>query len=277
MNIIFYSDINYEYQAKSLIESILLNVVGDYNIIYYTVGFNSTITHPKLTTQPYGLNPNIGRFEFYKPAIMLDALKRFGGHFLFLDTDIIIGKRFNLNIFKHELNFPLLSMGNWDYPFCDLYENDVIIPNTRIDEQNLKNYFNVQARTMDYVYTCMVAFNENCEDILLEWKSVCENEFLISKNRYYLPFYDETALNVILWRRNVNINLGQVFLNTIEAIPLLYVEENENIVGDANNNHGLFGSSLMRCMNSSNIMLYHGIKDVNELDKVIKYIKNESK
>ena len=36
------------------------------------------------------------------------------------------------------------------------------------------------------------------------------------------------------------------------------------------------GSDLLRCDNSSKIMLYHGIKDKNVLDRVIEYMNVKS-
>ena len=53
MNIIFFSDLNYEYQAKSLIESILLNVKDEVRMIYYTIGFESSLDYPNLIKVPY--------------------------------------------------------------------------------------------------------------------------------------------------------------------------------------------------------------------------------
>ena len=53
MNIIFYSDYNYEYQAKSLIESIIVNVKEDVQMIYYTIGFESSLDYPNLVKVPY--------------------------------------------------------------------------------------------------------------------------------------------------------------------------------------------------------------------------------
>jgi len=91
MNIIFYSDYNYEYQAKSLIESIIVNVKEDVQMIYYTIGFESSLDYPNLIKVPYSKDDSKLLFEFYKPTIMLDAISKFGGKFLFLDTDIIIG------------------------------------------------------------------------------------------------------------------------------------------------------------------------------------------
>ena len=47
-------------------------------------------------------------------------------------------------------------------------------------------YFGVNNRSMNYVYTCMVSLNEKCRDIILEWKSMCENEFLMQILDFYV-------------------------------------------------------------------------------------------
>jgi len=82
-------------------------------------------------------------------------------------------------------------------------------------------------------------------------------------------------LNIILWKRGITQNLNRVYLNTITAEPLIYIEENDGICGDAYN-MGIFGNSNMKCENSSDVILYHGIKDKNELDIAINYIKSKN-
>jgi hypothetical protein len=271
MKIVFYSDKNYEYQAKSLIESILINGDSDIQMIYYTIGFESTLKYSNLTKKIYPLDIKKPKFEYYKPSIILDAIDSFGGDFLFLDTDIIVGKRFNKDKFIHSLDYPLLSVGNWDYPFvCKSFDGE---HQNVCDETNLMKYFGVSARTMNYVYTCIISFNEKCRDFIFEWKSMCDNEYLLVNRETYFPFPDETPMNILLWKRNIQINYDRIYLNTLEFNPLKYIEENNDIVGDSNINYGIMGSDLMRCDNSSNIMFYHGIKNSDELDKVIDYIK----
>ena len=271
-SVVFYSDKNYEYQAKSLIESILLNMKDDINMFYYTIGFESDIEHSRLVKIPMDIDEkkSTGRtFEFYKPNVILEHLDRFGGKSLFLDTDIIIGKRFNMDFFENKYDYPLLPNGNWSHPYA--FEG-----NTRYDESALMNYFGVSERSMEYVYSNIISFSEKCRDFIMEWKSICDNQYLTSKRKIYFPFSDETPINVVLWKRNVRNNLGRVYLNTLEFEPFKYIEENENIKGDPTINNGIMESDLLRCDNSSNIMLYHGIKNESVLDKVIMYIK-ESK
>jgi hypothetical protein len=270
MNIIFYSDKNYEYQAEALINSLILKCKDDFNIIYYTIGFESKLNYKNLTKRIFPIDVKKPRFEYYKPAVILDAIDTFGGNILFFDTDIIVGDRFDVNHFIHDNDYPMLSCGNWDAPFiCMIYEDNTY--SDIINEEKLMKYFGVEGRTMNYVYTCMVSLNEKCRDVILEWKSMCENEFLLQDTMTFFPFKDETPMNIILWKRGISENYGRIYLNTLEFEPLKYIEENENIVGDPTINYGILGSDLMRCENSSNIMFYHGIKDSEELLKIINY------
>ena len=273
MNIIFYSDSKYEYQAKSLIESAMINIKGHFNLVYYTIDFESTIQCERLHKVPFKKDHRMKSFEFYKPTIMLDAISRFGGGFLFLDTDVLIGRRFDLSRFYNDSEIPMFPYGNWDYPFVfdgfDEAGQHVNFSN----EQTLMEYFGVKERSMNYVYTCVCSFNERCEDMLMEWKSMCENSYLLQDIRKYYPFRDETPMNVILWKRGIDRNLGRVYLNTIQAEPLIYIEENEGIRGDAYN-MGIFGNPNMQCQNSSEIMLYHGIKEASELEAALQYMRS---
>jgi len=271
MNIVFYSDKNYEYQAKALIESVLANCNQEVNLIYYTIGFNSSLNYKNLTKRIFPIDINKNRFEFYKPAIILDAMDTFGGDIVFFDTDIIIGNRFDIKNLIHNYDHPMLSCGNWDAPFiCTIHEDDSY--SDVVNEEKLMEYFGVKERSMNYVYTCMVSLNEKCREIILEWKSICENEFLMLEQEAFFPFKDETPMNVILWKRNIRNNYGRIYLNTLEFEPVKYIEESENVSGDPSINYGILGSEFMRCENSSNIMFYHGIKDKDEIEKTIKYI-----
>ena len=275
-NIVFYSDANYEYQAKALMSSILANAGDDVRMFYYTIGFESSIDHERLTKieipiddkKPTGYtmaNLANGTFEFYKPSVILEHIERFGGKALYLDTDIILGRRFDMRFFDNNHDYPLLPNGNWAYPFA-------FSGSERYDENALMKYFGVSERSMEYVYSNIISFSEKCRDFVVEWKSICDNQYLLLKKKTYFPFSDETAMNVALWKRNVKKGLGRVYLNTLEFEPFEYVEENDGIKGDPSINNGIMGSNLLRCDDSSKIMLYHGIKDKDVLDRVVFYL-----
>lgn len=275
VSIIFYSDANYEYQAKYLIESIILNSKEKVQMVYYTIGFESSLEYAGLVKVAFERDPAKKFFEFYKPSIMLDAIDRFGGHFLFLDTDILIGRRFSVSKIKNELDVPLFPYGNWDFPFVfDGVNPDGSYVNFS-SEHSMMEYFGVKQRSMNYIYTCVCSFNEKCAEVISEWKSMCENSYLLRQIRKYYTFKDETPMNVILWKRGVTQNLGRIYLNTGSADPLIYVEENEGVTGTAYN-MGIFDSPHMKCENSSDIMLYHGIKERGEIEAAISYMRSKS-
>lgn len=270
-SIVFYSDSNYEYQAKALLESIIAHAKG-IKMYYYTVGFSSSIEHEDLIKVEMPVDETKAKgyrtFEFYKPSVLIEHLNRFGGKALFLDTDIIVGRRFRIERFDHSEPYPLNATGNWSFPFA--FENGEIR-----NENELMSYFGVNQRSMDYVYSNVISFSDRCMDFLMEWKSICDNQYLLSKRKRFLPFPDETAINIVFWKRGVSRSLGRVYLNTTVYEPFVYIEENDGVVGDPAINYGIMGSDLLRCENSSDIMLYHGIKDASVLERTIRYIKEK--
>ena len=67
--------------------------------------------------------------------------------------------------------------------------------------------------------------------------------------------------------------MGRIYLNTVEAYPLIHIEEKEGVSGDAYN-MGIFENPNMKCENSSDIILYHGIKDKNEINMALDHMRN---
>jgi hypothetical protein len=270
--IVFFSDSKYEYQAKGVIESALINIKSEFRLIYYTIGFDSDLEYDNLTKIRIEFIDKIKIFDFYKPHIIIDSIERFGDEkFIYVDTDILFGKRFSIDKIINNSDFPLMSSGNWNFPF--IYQRGLIV-----DESNLMSHFNItnEMRSMTYVYACFISYNKSCYDIILEWKGLCFDDFLLSKGKYYFPLNDETSINVILWRRGISKNLGRIFLNTHRFDYIKYVEENENVYGEGGN-VGLFGDDFARCENSSDIMLYHGTKDTDDINRVIEYFREKKR
>ena len=316
MNIVFFSDVNYEYQIRALIRSLDLRDIPNKKLIYYTVGFDSEMERPDLIKKRIEKDPSKKRFEFYKPGIILDVARNFEGPSIFLDSDIIVGKRFDVNKITNVGNIPMLSIGNWDGPFSyhsrstdsfpafsvgdrvslKDYRNIAWVhsvnhhdesytllnddgtyttephsefePIVIFDHNHLMRYFGVKKSSMTYVSTCFVSFNDKCQEVLLEWKSFVENEYLLSKSHEYFAFHDETAMNVILWKRGVYTNYDRIFLNTLYSEAAIEVDTDDTIQGiNIQNNPNQF------CKNSSNIMFYHGMKDPSEIETMLKYLE----
>jgi len=266
MKIVFFTDINFEYMAESLIKSLLIQKV-DCELVYYTIDFKSTIEYPNLIKKYWKKDITKPRFEYYKPDILLDALDSFDDNdFIFLDSDIIVGKRFDINNLKHNFDFPMTSVGNWDQPFqLEYFE---YCKEIRFDEWMLMEYLGVKERSMNYVYSCFMSFNRKCIDFLKEWKSFCNNSYLMEKRKFYYPFHDETSFNVLLWKRRFNKNYGRIYFNTLYFEALKFVEETEEFQGR------VFSVPEQYTDNTSYIIFYHGIKDHNELENSLEYLSN---
>ena len=321
IKILAYSDKKYEYQIESLIKSLHLRLHDDIEFIYYMIGFESDLKYPNLTKKIWPLNPALQRFPYYKPGICLDAIREFGGNIVFLDSDIIIGRRFDPGFFLHDNDYPILSIGNWDFPYFwestnpdgefpifnisdrvllkdeqifgnvmeynypDLtylvkldnietmvpYRADQLCDYRISDYSKLMHYYGVKGRTMSYVYSCFMSFNEKCEDFIEEWKSITENPYLNKHGREYYPIAEETAINVVLWKRGVTENYGRIFVNTIFSDVVQYVEENSNITGI-----NIFDDPLQGCEDSERTQFYHGMIDPNEINKTIEYITHKN-
>lgn len=318
LKILLYTDSKYEYQADALIESLHLNGHGDIKVIYYTVGFVSNIFYPNLEKKYWELNPNFERFPFYKPEICLDALINFGGNILFLDSDILIGKRFKPELFIHANSYPLLSIGNWEFPFYyntldphrgfprfqigdrvvldnkpifgnieTILDNDsylisfdnlaepTITKESELSQMVIKDYsplmkyYGVKSPTMEYVYSCCVSFNVNCEGFIREWKSITENEYLRRFGREYYPIAEETSINVTLWKNKVSENYGRIFVNTLHSEAVKYVESSDHIL-----NESIFGDPLQKCEDSSKILFYHGMIDPMEIETTLGFMRS---
>jgi alpha-N-acetylglucosamine transferase len=267
MSILFYTDKNFEYMAKYLIESLTIQKV-DTEWLYYTIGFDSTIEHPNLIKKRWDIDENKPRFEFYKPSLLLDALKDYD-KVIFLDSDIIVGRRFETSKFDHDFDYPLASYGNWEYPWAIIYRDGEKL---MINEDKLMKSLDVKERSMYYVYSCFMSVNRKCIDFLKEWESFCINPYFLENREIYYPFQDETSFNVLLWKRNCTQNYGRIFLNTLYSDPLEFVEDKVNDGFEGR----VYSVPEQFVDNSSDIMFYHGLKNEVELKNSLNYLRKQS-
>ena len=89
-------------------------------------------------------------------------------------------------------------------------------------------------------------------------------------DREFYPIAEETAINVTLWRRNATQNYGRIFVNTLYADVVDYVESNSNII-----NSNIFDNVLQKCEDSERVQFYHGMIDNEQIRKSIENIKTK--
>jgi hypothetical protein len=211
-------------------------------------------------SRPPGMN-------FLKPSIMLKSISDYPeeSDFIFLDSDVTIGKRFDP--FKFEgigMDFPLSPFGPYEIPYTfRSFDNGITETYT---PDILMEYFNVNSKSMRYVQNCMILYGRQNLDFILEWESICLNKYLLKQHWRYFSFQDETAFNVLLWKYNCNKNLGHCFVNT-HKYSTFFMVENSSV-----SNINIDDNPYEYCYSSSDVMFYHGTKDKEENVKIQKYI-----
>ena len=266
MNIVIYSDENYEHQVKNFIRSLAYGGIENYRVFYYSIGFNSSIKSDKVVNIYWRKDSR--NFEFYKPEICLVALNYVKENIFYFDADIILSKRFYKMPVELGKSYPTFSKGPIEYPFTFWRDSK---GTTTFDETKLMNYLGVKERLMHYVMACFFTYDENSRDFLEEYMSFCKNEYLLKQSQSMYAFTDETIANVLLWKRGISDSYGRYFVNTHKFSTFKLCEENEDI-------KDLFidGNHYEQCEDSSQVYFYHATKIKEENEKILKYINENS-
>jgi len=268
MNFVVFSDQNYEYQVRDFVSSIsLLNIRVD-NIFYYTIGFDSDIEHNALVKIRWEKDKDLSNYSYYKAMLCLDALNRANGQFCYFDSDILLGHRFKYfnPIFGND--YPICATTPMPYPFR--YFHNLNGEYFEWDETAFMNYISVPKRTMNYVYACFFTFDERCIDFFQEEDAWCRFKYFIPHHelRVY-PFWDETIMNVLLWKRNAKVNYGRIFCNSHKFNTIKMVETNDNI-----RNINIDNNQYEQIENSALVMFYHGTKNAESNQEILTFYKD---
>lgn len=270
MIIFMYTDKNCEYQAIACIKSLLPRLRDNDMVLYYTVGFDSTFESEKLKKIRISYKP-YPTFHYYKAELSVTTMDLYPKeeHFMFTDTDVLFSKRFRPTFLEHTYNYPLASFGPHEYPFIyQIIDGKQIIYN----ENDLMKYCGVSQRSLRYVWSCVYVYNRKCRDFMEEYTSMCKNEYLLARRKVYFPFHDETAFNVCLYKRDAKESLGYAFLNTHNPDLVKTVETTSIKDRRCGMNIDAMGNDWEYIHDSDKIILYHGFKEKDAIDKTLVHL-----
>lgn len=271
MIILLYSDKGYEKMVDAFLKSRKYSGNEGVTVLYYSVGFDSTLEYPNLIKKRWELDSSKIDLTYYKPEILLDGLS-FSDKVCFMDCDIVLGKRFSPETIQNDnFDYPICCRGPLEYVWIWERLNDG--STVKYDELKLMNYFGVTDR-FTYMWASMISYNESCRDFLEEWDSILKNSYLLKKHSEYFPFREETALNILFWKRKVNNPLGLIFFNTEKFESFLKVESEEGFNKQVReyDTITLDNAIYETCENSSIVQFYHGMKSGPELDKTLQWM-----
>lgn len=273
MIIFLYTNQKCEHQAISCIRSMERNISDDIRIVYYTIGFISAFETKNLIKIPIP-ERKYPTFHFYKAELSLDVMNQFPeeNDFIFTDTDILFSKRLDFSKLKHNHNYALGVYGPHEQPYIWERMGD---GNIQVyDENELMKYFGVTNKTTRYQWSCFYAFNRSCYEFFEEYTSMCKNQYLIDRRKWFFPFHDETAFNVCVWKRNGSESLGFLFVNTHNIETVKMVEETN--IGNMHTGRNLdeMGSDWEYVHDSTQVMFYHGFKEEEPTSETLNYLLN---
>jgi hypothetical protein len=272
MHFLVYSNKAYEPMVESFLISRQYSGNSEIPLLYYTIGFDSVLDYPNLIKVRWEFDATKPMFEYYRPSIMIDAL-RFSDSICYMDCDILLGKRFSVaSIENRDLDYPLCCIGPLQHVWY--YEIFPDGTNLKIDEGNLMRYLGVAERGR-YVWSSMISYNPKCVDFIEEWDSILNNPYLKKDIKSYFPFKDETAINVLFWKRGIDNFLPLIFFNTIKFESLQYVEVLDGVSMGSDEFDPLIQKNpaiYEQCADSGSVMFYHGLKIGDELDKAIEWM-----
>jgi len=294
---------NYIETTFGLIYSII--EFSDYPIVIFTVNFDiSDIDNPfELNTnvifieikddyypkETIMLNADGGKYvnrdyqETYKLlSVKADALLRAFAlgvkKGVYLDSDTVV--RYNVDdLLLHTKNItehPLFSRGVYDIMLDD---------GNRDIERPMMNYLGVKDRSMHYVQSNIVVFNDKCIDFIFKWKDTCRDETIL-KNFKWAPYQDETVANVLLWKYKYKQHLD---MNHFNIRNLRFVNEFEKFDDTDKSNYSdemlgfpfyIDGKQMEWSYipyNKEMTKVFHGIKNLEEMKKIIEFQKRIKK
>lgn len=270
MIIFLYTNKACEQQAISCIQSLEPRMPDNLTIVYFTVGFISAFSSKNLVKVPIP-ERNHATWFYYKPELSLEVMDMFPNEteFFYVDSDVLFSPRIDFHKLTHTHPYPLAVYGPHEYPYIFEYIDGKKID---YDEQALLKYLGVPERTMRYQWACFYSYNRNSYDFFEEWASICNNKYITKRQKLYLPFPDETAMNVCLWKRNAKESLGFVFVNT-HRIETVHRVEKETV-----NDQRLgvlldeMGADWEYVHNSKSILFYHGFKNQSDTQQALNYL-----
>jgi hypothetical protein len=238
----FTTNNNYAKIAETMIKSV--HKFSKHKIILYCVNFDKpdyAYKYDRLICKNIKYN-NSSSIYFLKPLIILDSIVNMKvKNGVYIESDDILTKYVD-NIFEECKRIT-------NYPLCPIHPKD---PN---NQKNLMDLLKIKKKSMPYVHGHVV-YTKDTLDFIKEWYTTCIQINNVRCN------WDETVLNLIFWKKNIND-----YINYVYDPFYNYVYDIKNI----NNwkEYDYLKEEYNTTLELEKIYMWHGCKDLKECEKIL--------
>jgi hypothetical protein len=196
---------------------------------------------------------------FYKPIVLLKSLVDIESeNFIYLDLDIILTKNFSSSTLFNTINnsnTPLSPNHFWEYPFF-ITDNK----QTKIGDEICK--LKSIERCGNYVQNCLIVYNKNHFEFLIDWVSLVNDDFVIK-----VSVDDEELYNITLWRYNQTKTLGYlcvtngtVNIDNLGCFNSIKLAHEKYELDQFDKSMFTNQNNYYKGFDNKNVMIFHGIK-----------------
>jgi len=275
---VLYATASYFKTVKGCVDSI--RAVSDIPIFVYLLNFNNTIEGATTIYWPCNIvdkkqSKYIDRFNsdtynilIQRPEIIKDCLLKYANVVAYIDSDSVATHNADqiFEMLPDKVSHPYFVEGMYDWlQYNDRggvmdeteYHKSLEAPACKLF--NVNQFVRQRYRQSGY----FVASKWNIA-FLNEWIWMCNHPEVKHNTPYYAPYNEETILNVLLWKYNIQKGLPYVYVNGgIELVKSIYKGE------------PIEDKAWLRIGNKENILFFHGEKSYPKMQEMRREIDKQ--
>lgn len=172
---------------------------------------------------------NIYQLLIQRPLVVKDVLEKYAQTVCYVDSDSVVTSRVDhiFDYYDSKKSYPFFVEGIFDYLHIGSRggaESKETLHTTL--EHPACELFHVNQKVRErYRQTGYFVAGQNTIDFLDEWYWMCIHPKVLNNPTWYAPFHEETIVNVLLWKNNIQEGLPYIYINgSLDRVHEVYSE-----------------------------------------------------
>lgn len=215
---------------------------------------------------------DIYKLLIQRPLIVKDALENYAQTVCYVDSDSVATSRIDhiFDYYSPKKSHPFFVEGIYDYLLVGGRggaKNKDSLHTTL--EYPACELFNVNQKVREkYRQTGYFVAGQNTIDFLDEWYWMCIHPKVLNNPAWYAPFHEETIVNVLLWKYNIQEGLPYIYVNgSLDRIHKVYSEL------EFTGRPRPIAEWFKIPGNKKDVLFFHGEKDPEVMSSMVEKIK----